>query len=139
MALNGEITVLNWGWRMKKYLLAVAGCLCLFLLPACDREDKSAQKEDDASAKKEQSADSKKDSKEESKEEAKEEAAETSSPDYTTRHVMACPKCGAPMKPYRINAKESFYRCSGLPPKYPYHEEEKWSHKIETKESEAER
>ena len=116
---------------MKKYLLAVAGCLCLFLLPACDREDTSAQKDDDTAAKKEKCAESEK--------ESAEESTEASSPDYATRHVMACPKCGAPMSPYRINAKKSFYRCTGLPPKYPYHEEEKWSHKLETKESEAER
>lgn len=55
--------------------------------------------------------------------------------DYTSRVVMACPKCGAPQKAYRINAGKSYYRCSGMPPKFPYHSEELWSHGIDPKET----
>ena len=42
--------------------------------------------------------------------------------------MMACPKCGAPQKPYRVNACKSYYRCSGQPPKFLYHPECSWSH-----------
>ena len=51
-------------------------------------------------------------------------------PEFATRYVMACPKCGAPQKAYRVNAVKSFYRCSGQPPRFVYHPEKKWEHKI---------
>ncbi|MCY3020431.1 MAG: hypothetical protein NTW87_15535 [Planctomycetota bacterium] len=51
-------------------------------------------------------------------------------PEFTTRYTMACPKCGAPQKPFRINAVKSFYRCTGQPPRFPYHQEKRWEHKI---------
>lgn len=51
-------------------------------------------------------------------------------PDFATRHVMPCPKCGAPQKPCRITSVKSHYRCSGQPPKFPYHQERLWSHRI---------
>ena len=51
-------------------------------------------------------------------------------PEFATRSVMACSKCGAPQKPYRINGAKSFYRCTGQPPKFAFHPEEKWVHAI---------
>ena len=51
-------------------------------------------------------------------------------PDFSTRYVMACPKCGAPTSPYRISALKSYYRCTSQPPKYPYHEERDWQNTI---------
>jgi ssDNA-binding Zn-finger/Zn-ribbon topoisomerase 1 len=51
-------------------------------------------------------------------------------PEFATRNVMACSKCGAPQRPYRINGDKSFYRCTGQPPKFFAHPEEKWTHKI---------
>ena len=60
-----------------------------------------------------------------------EEKQEAPQPDFKTRLYMACPKCGAPQRPYMINEIKSFYRCSGLPPKFRYHEEHKWQHTIE--------
>jgi hypothetical protein len=51
-------------------------------------------------------------------------------PDVTTRNVMACPKCGAPTKAYRVNGIKSYYRCTGQPPKFQYHPERTWSHCI---------
>ena len=58
------------------------------------------------------------------------------SPDYTTRQIMACPKCGAPQKPYRINGTKEYYECSGMPPRFPYHPRYEWSHTIETDKGE---
>ena len=52
-------------------------------------------------------------------------------PDFNSRNIMACPKCGAATAPYRISALKSYYRCSGQPPKYPYHEERKWEHAVQ--------
>ena len=51
-------------------------------------------------------------------------------PDFDTRHVTPCPKCGAPQKPCRINSVKSYYRCSGQPPRFPWHKEKQWSHTI---------
>ena len=45
-------------------------------------------------------------------------------------NLKFCPKCGAPQKPYRVNALKSYYKCSGLPPKFVYHEEVLWSHRL---------
>jgi hypothetical protein len=50
--------------------------------------------------------------------------------EYATRYVMACPRCGAPTKPFRINATKSYYRCSGQPPKFTSHKEKLWSHVV---------
>ncbi len=50
-------------------------------------------------------------------------------PDFANRRVMACPKCGAPQRPFRVDAIKSYYKCEGLPPKFPYHEEKRWSHR----------
>jgi hypothetical protein len=52
-------------------------------------------------------------------------------PDFTSRNVMACPKCGAPTAPYRISAIKSYYHCSGQPPKFPYHEQREWQHTLQ--------
>lgn len=60
-----------------------------------------------------------------------EEKMEAPQPDFKTRLYMACPKCGAPQRPYMINEIKSYYRCSGLPPKFRYHEEHKWQHTVE--------
>src|SRR5260221_7360507 len=58
-------------------------------------------------------------------------------PDFKTRLYMACPKCGAPQRPYRINELKSYYRCSGAPPKFPYHTEYKWQHTMEPEEGKS--
>jgi len=61
------------------------------------------------------------------------------SPDFTSRDVMACPKCGAPTAPYRISTIKSWYHCSGQPPRFAYHETREWQHTIKTqKESNTE-
>jgi len=51
-------------------------------------------------------------------------------PEYATRYIMACPKCGAPQSPFRINVLKSYYTCNGLAPKFPYHPTKEWSHRI---------
>ena len=51
---------------------------------------------------------------------------------------MACPKCGAPQKPFRINAVKSFYRCTGQPPRFPYHYEKRWERKLSDEKDNAE-
>ena len=58
------------------------------------------------------------------------EKLHTPNPDFATRYMMACPECGAPQKAYRITALKSYYRCSGLPPKFNYHTERLWDHTI---------
>lgn len=58
-----------------------------------------------------------------------EEKANAPAPDFTSRRVMACPKCGAPQRPFRIDAIKSYYKCEGLPPKFPWHEEKRWIHR----------
>jgi hypothetical protein len=63
-----------------------------------------------------------------------EEKIDSPKPDFKTRFVMACPKCGAPQRPYMVNDLKSFYRCSGLPPKFRYHEEYKYEHTINRKD-----
>ncbi|MGD0091368.1 MAG: hypothetical protein ABSE73_15735 [Planctomycetota bacterium] len=60
-------------------------------------------------------------------------------PDVTTRYVMACPKCGAPTKPYRVNGIKSYYRCTGQPPKFLSHPEQTWSHSINRAQDSAEK
>ena len=55
----------------------------------------------------------------------------TPAPDFGSRFVTACPECGAPQRPYRVTGTKSFYRCSGQPPKFKYHSEDKWSHAID--------
>ena len=59
-------------------------------------------------------------------------------PEFATRHVMACPKCGAPQRPYCINGVKSFYRCTGQPPKFPIHAQEEWVHAISHDKDSAE-
>ena len=59
-------------------------------------------------------------------------------PEFITRYTMACPECGAPQKPYRITELKSYYRCAGLPPKFPYHDEHKWEHTLAENDSAAE-
>jgi hypothetical protein len=51
-------------------------------------------------------------------------------PDLKTRYYMACPKCGCPQRPYQINELKSYYRCSGNPPKFPYHTEHLYQHTL---------
>jgi len=51
-------------------------------------------------------------------------------PEFATRNMMVCPKCGAPQRPYRINGVKSFYRCTGQPPRFASHPEETWVHAI---------
>ena len=53
------------------------------------------------------------------------------SPDFNSRQIMACPKCGLPNSPFRISQLKSYYRCSGQPPKYPFHDERLWEHTIQ--------
>lgn len=60
-------------------------------------------------------------------------------PDFNTRNVMACPRCGAPQKPFRISGVKSYYRCSGQPPKFAYHDEKKWNHTISNDKDSTER
>jgi hypothetical protein len=60
-------------------------------------------------------------------------------PDFATRNTMECPKCKAPQKPFRIDALKSYYRCTGLPPKFAYHEESTWSHRIDDHTPQVER
>jgi hypothetical protein len=62
---------------------------------------------------------------------SREEKQFAPSPEYSTRFTMQCPKCKAPTKPFRINAQKSYYKCSGQPPKFPYHEEVQWDHRSE--------
>ncbi len=54
----------------------------------------------------------------------------SATPDITTRNVMVCPVCGAPQRPYRVNRVQSFYRCTGLPPKFEAHDLTEWTHDI---------
>jgi len=61
---------------------------------------------------------------------SREEKQFAPAPEFSTRHIMPCPHCKAAQKPYRIDAIKSYYRCSGQPPKFAYHEERKWSHRI---------
>ena len=49
--------------------------------------------------------------------------------DFTAQPVMACPKCSAPTRPFRLNESEAYYRCSGQPPKYADHYEFVWTAK----------
>jgi hypothetical protein len=58
-----------------------------------------------------------------------EEKATAPAPDFASRRVMQCPKCGAPQRPYRIDAIKSYYKCEGLPPKFPWHQEKQWIHR----------
>ena len=58
-------------------------------------------------------------------------------PDIKTRLYFACPKCGCPQRPYRITEIKSYYRCSGNPPKFPYHKEHLWQHTLEQDECKA--
>jgi hypothetical protein len=51
-------------------------------------------------------------------------------PDFNTRFVMPCPKCAAPQRPFRITAHKSYYRCTGVPPKFPPHHEKRWDHEV---------
>ena len=60
-----------------------------------------------------------------------EEKQQAPAPDLKTRLYMACPKCGAPQRPYRITEIKDYYRCSGAPPKFPYHKEHLWQHTID--------
>jgi hypothetical protein len=53
------------------------------------------------------------------------------SPDFNSRPVMACPKCGSPTSPFRISRLKAFYRCTGQPPRYPYHDERRWEHSVQ--------
>ena len=58
------------------------------------------------------------------------EKREAPQPDFKTRLYMACPKCGCPQRPYRISEIKDYYRCSGGPPKFPYHPEHQWQHEV---------
>jgi hypothetical protein len=63
-----------------------------------------------------------------------EEKMDAPRPDFKTRLYMACPKCGCPQRPYRITEIKDYYRCSGNPPKFPYHTEHLWQHTVNRKE-----
>jgi len=63
-----------------------------------------------------------------------EEKLTTPNPDYSTRLVMSCPKCGAPQRPHRISQTKSYYKCTGLPPKFQYHSEKEWSRRVDREE-----
>jgi hypothetical protein len=94
---------------MKRFVLTVAGCALLLLLAGCKEDHRNTQ-----------------------------EKLYSPASDYATRYVMACPKCGAPTKPFRINVLKSYYKCNGLPPKFVYHEEVQWSHRIKDKDPQVE-
>ena len=59
------------------------------------------------------------------------EKLDSPAPNFNSRQIMACPKCGAPTSPFRISQLKSYYHCSGQPPKFPYHEERAWEHTIQ--------
>lgn len=59
--------------------------------------------------------------------------------DVATRHVMACPKCRAPQRAFRVDAVKSYYKCSGLPPRFPHHDEKQWIHRISDHDISTER
>ncbi len=86
---------------MKRILLAMGLLLPVILLQGCSEDQRSTEKKQHAPA-----------------------------PDFNTRRVMACPKCGAPQHPFRISAVKSYYRCTGIAPKFPYHDEKQWSRRI---------
>jgi len=87
---------------MKRALLAGGLLAFAFVLGGCDAEDTRST----------------------------EEKLYAPTPDFATRYVVACPKCGAPQRPYRVNGEKSYYRCSGQPPKFRYHKEKLWTHDI---------
>lgn len=60
-----------------------------------------------------------------------EEKASAPAPEFATRYIMHCPKCGNPVAPYSINNTKSFYKCSGNPPKHAYHAEKTWSRRLD--------
>jgi len=60
-------------------------------------------------------------------------------PDFNTRQVMACPKCGNPTAPYRISNIKSFYKCSGNPPKFATHDTREWTHTLKHDDETTER
>ena len=93
---------------MKQFLLAVGFGASLFLLVGCNDEDNRGTKK----------------------------ILESPAPDFASRLVMTCPKCGAPQRPFRINTIKSYYKCSGLPPKFAYHPEERWDHSLDKKRGE---
>jgi hypothetical protein len=70
---------------------------------------------------------------------SREEKQFAPSPEYASRYTMQCYKCKAPQKPYRIDAIKSYYKCSGHPPKFPYHEEVQWTHRISDHDPQIER
>jgi hypothetical protein len=60
-----------------------------------------------------------------------EEKTQAAPPEYATRYVMHCPKCGSPTAPHSINNTKSFYKCTGNPPKHAYHAEKTWSRRLD--------
>lgn len=60
-----------------------------------------------------------------------EEKAAAPNPQFATRNVMHCPKCGAPTVPYSLNHTKSFYKCTGQPPKFTVHPEKRWSRRLD--------
>ena len=60
-------------------------------------------------------------------------------PDFNSRQVMPCPKCGNPTAPYRISEIKSWYKCAGNPPKFAYHETREWTHTLKFDEDHHER
>jgi hypothetical protein len=110
---NGEVTIKHCGGslpiilgkegRAMKRALCASGLLALaLLLGGCEDTDNRST----------------------------EELLYAPAPDFATRNVMACPKCGAPQKPWRINGDKSFYRCTGQPPKFRSHPEVTWAHRL---------
>lgn len=63
-----------------------------------------------------------------------EEKQQAPRPDFKSRLYMSCPQCSAPQRPYRITETKSYYQCTGLPPKFKYHERVEWQHTIQLKE-----
>jgi hypothetical protein len=86
---------------MKRALLASALFAMMFVLGGCDEDQRNTD-----------------------------EKLNAAPLDYNTRRVMACPKCGAPTAPWRISEIKSYYRCSGMPPKFKYHPEKEWTHRF---------
>jgi hypothetical protein len=86
---------------MKKSIFASALLAMMFVLGGCDEDQRNTEEK---------------------------QAAEPL--DYNSRVVMACPKCGAPQRPYRITTIKSYYKCTGIPPKFVWHEEKKWDHRF---------
>jgi len=68
-----------------------------------------------------------------------EEKASAPNPEFASRNVMHCPKCGSPTTAYSINGYKSFYKCSGPAPKFTPHSEKRWSRRLDVGNQPSER